>query len=161
MSGAGLVAWMIYLGVRFGDPVAFATVQGAPGWDQGGGPRTWFKVAVLRCSCTTGDWDDAVLVVPQALACVAAVLLVRIVWRRFGWGYAAYTVVVPGHPDHRHQGLHGFRAVRAGRLSGLRRRGGGAHRRPASPLAGAGRRRSTFCRAVHRHGRLVNGVEVS
>jgi hypothetical protein len=92
MSGAGLVAWMIYLGVRFDDPVAFATVQGAPGWNQGAGPFTWFKGPFVG-TLVHGIWDDAVLLVPQALACLAAVLLVRTVWRRFGWGYAAYTVV--------------------------------------------------------------------
>ena len=92
VSGAGLFAWMVYLGVRFGDPVAFATVQGAPGWDQGGGPRTWFKVPFFG-ALYFGRWDDVLLVVPQALVAVAAVLLVRTVWRRFGWGYTAYTVV--------------------------------------------------------------------
>jgi hypothetical protein len=92
VSGAGLVAWMVYLGVRFGDPFAFATVQGAPGWDQGAGPRTWFKVAFAG-TLVFGIWHNAVLLVPQALACLAAVLLVRTVWRRFGWGYTAYTVV--------------------------------------------------------------------
>jgi hypothetical protein len=92
MSGAGLVAWMIYLGVRFDDPVAFATVQGAPGWNQGAGPFTWFKGPFVG-TLIHGIWDDAVLLVPQALACLAAVLLMRTVWRRFGWGYAAYTVV--------------------------------------------------------------------
>jgi hypothetical protein len=92
MSGAGLVAWMIYLGVRFDDPVAFATVQGAPGWNQGAGPFTWFKGPFVG-TLVHGIWDDAVLLVPQALACLAAVLLLRTVWRRFGWGYAAYTVV--------------------------------------------------------------------
>jgi hypothetical protein len=92
VSGAGLLAWMVYLGVRFGDPVAFATVQGAPGWDQGGGPRTWFKVPFFG-ALYFGRWDDVLLVVPQALVAVAAVLLVRTVWRRFGWGYTAYTVV--------------------------------------------------------------------
>jgi hypothetical protein len=78
--------------VRFGDPFAFATVQGAPGWDQGAGPRTWFKVAFVG-ALVFGIWHNAVLLVPQALACLAAVLLVRTVWRRFGWGYTAYTVV--------------------------------------------------------------------
>jgi hypothetical protein len=92
VSGAGLVAWMVYLGVRFGDPVAFATVQGVPGWDQGGGPRTWFKVPFFGL-LYYGDWSTAVLVVPQALVCLAAVLLLRTVWRRFSWGYTAYTVV--------------------------------------------------------------------
>jgi hypothetical protein len=92
VSGAGLVAWMVYLGVRFGDPVAFATVQGAPGWDQGGGPRTWFKVGLLG-TLYHGQWSTVALLLPQALACVAAVLLVRTVSRRLGWGYTAYTVV--------------------------------------------------------------------
>jgi hypothetical protein len=92
VSGLGLVAWMVYLGVRFGDPVAFATVQSAPGWNQAGGPLTWVKWAFFG-AIYNGVWHDVVLVVPQALVCVAAVLLVRTVWRRFGWGYAAYTVV--------------------------------------------------------------------
>ncbi|SOD97889.1 hypothetical protein [Blastococcus haudaquaticus] len=97
LSGAGLVAWMSYLGVRFGDPVAFATVQGAPGWNQGAGPYTWFKVPFIG-TLLKGIWHDAVLLVPQALACLAAVLLVRTVWRRFGWGYAAYTVIALAIP---------------------------------------------------------------
>jgi hypothetical protein len=92
LSVAGLVAWMVYLGVRFGDPLAFATVQGAPGWNQGSGPHTWFKLPFFG-SILFGIWHDVVLVVPQALACLAAVLLLRTVWRRFGWGYTAYTVV--------------------------------------------------------------------
>jgi len=92
VSGAGLLAWMVYLGIRFGDPLAFATVQGAPGWNQGAGPHTWFKVGFFG-TLYFGIWHTAVLLVPQALACLVAVLLVRTVWRRFGWGYAAYTVV--------------------------------------------------------------------
>jgi hypothetical protein len=92
LSGAGLVAWMVYLGVRFGDPLAFAAVQGSPGWEQGAGPRTWFKVGFFG-TLYYRIWDTIVLLVPQALACLAALLLVRTVWRRFGWGYAAYTVV--------------------------------------------------------------------
>jgi hypothetical protein len=92
LSVTGLVSWMVYLGVRFGDPLAFSTVQGAPGWDQGGGPRTWFKVPFIG-AFYFGRWHDVVLTLPQALTCLAAVLLLRTVWRRFGWGYLAYTVV--------------------------------------------------------------------
>ena len=44
LSMGGIIAWMTYLGVRFGHPLAFEEVQQAPGWDQGGGPHTWFKV---------------------------------------------------------------------------------------------------------------------
>ena len=43
LAGLGLAAWCVYLWTTFGDPLAFATVQAAPGWNQGGGPRTWFK----------------------------------------------------------------------------------------------------------------------
>jgi hypothetical protein len=39
-----------------------------------------------------------VLLTLQALACLAAVLLLRRVWRRFGWGYLAYSVVVLAIP---------------------------------------------------------------
>ena len=92
LSGAGLIAWMTFLGLRFGDPLAFASVQGAPGWNQGAGPYTWFKVPFIG-TVLKGVYPDVVLLVPQALACLAAVLLVRTVWRRFGWGYAAYTFV--------------------------------------------------------------------
>ena len=92
LSGVGLVGWMVYLGVRFGDPVAFFTVQGAPGWEQPGGPATWFKLmfagAVLK-----GLWGTVALLVPQAVACLIAVLLLRTAWRRFGWGYTAFAVV--------------------------------------------------------------------
>jgi hypothetical protein len=91
LSAAGLVAWMVYLGVRFGDPVAFATVQGSPGWEQGAGPHTWFKVAFL--DALLHHWPYVVLLLPQAAVCLAAVLLVRTTWRRFGWGYTAYAVV--------------------------------------------------------------------
>jgi hypothetical protein len=92
VSVAGLVAWMVYLGERFGDPLAFATVQGAPGWNQGSGPFTWFKGPFVG-SVLSLDWDVLVLIVPQAIMCGLAVLLVRTCWKRFGWGYTAFAVV--------------------------------------------------------------------
>jgi hypothetical protein len=97
VSGVGLAGWMVYLGVRFGNPLAFVAVQEAPGWNQGGGPYTWFKAdfvgTVLR-----QRWGTVVLLVPQALACLAAVLLLRTAWRRFGWGYTAFVVVTLAIP---------------------------------------------------------------
>jgi hypothetical protein len=92
VSVAGLIAWMVYLGERFGDPLAFATVQGAPGWNQGSGPFTWFKGPFVG-SVLSLDWDVLVLIVPQAIMCGLAVLLVRTCWKRFGWGYTAFAVV--------------------------------------------------------------------
>jgi hypothetical protein len=34
----------------------------------------------------------------QAVTCLVAVLLMRRVWRRFGWGYAVYAAVALGIP---------------------------------------------------------------
>jgi len=92
-SALGLAAWCVYLWVEFGNPLAFVEVESAPGWNQGVGPRTWFKVVFLG-TLLKGPWDVALLLSLQALACLCAVLLLRRVQRLFGWGYAAFTAVV-------------------------------------------------------------------
>lgn len=96
-SGLGLAGWMIYLGTSFGDPLAFATVQGAPGWNQGGGPRTWFKFDYVGTLLWRSP-DLAVRLTAQAVMVLLAVLLLRRVGRLFGWGYLAYAVVVLAIP---------------------------------------------------------------
>lgn len=93
----GLGGWIVYLWRRFGNPLAFAQVQGSPGWDQGSGPRTWFKIG-YGGQLLHGPWDLKVILTAQALVCLLAVLAIPQVWRRFGWGYAAYVVVVLGIP---------------------------------------------------------------
>lgn len=93
----GLVAWMAYLGTTFGNPLAFVEVESAPGWDQGVGPHTWFKVAFFG-TIYHGQWRMGVNLGLQALACLLVVLLLPRVVRRFGWGYAAYTAVVIAIP---------------------------------------------------------------
>jgi len=90
-SLVGLAGWCVYLWLRFGDPLAFLTVQAAPGWDQGSGPATWFKVTYLLA---VAHRVPVRLLTAQALAGLAAVLLLGRVWRRFGWGYTAYSVIV-------------------------------------------------------------------
>ena len=97
LSGLGLASWSIYLWVRFGDPVAFATVQEAPGWYQRGGPHTWFKVVYVG-TVLFGPYDVALRLTAQALMCLFAVLLLPRVQRLFGWGYLAYCVVVLAIP---------------------------------------------------------------
>jgi hypothetical protein len=97
VSVAGLLAWCVYLATTFGNPLAFLAAEAAPGWDQGSGPRTWFKIALLYQ--IHGRVLDLVAILSvQALMCLAAVLLMRRVWRRFGWGYLAYVLVVIGIP---------------------------------------------------------------
>jgi hypothetical protein len=43
----GFVAWCAYLWMRFGDVLLWQHIQSVPGWDQGSGPHTWFKVFLL------------------------------------------------------------------------------------------------------------------
>lgn len=97
LSASGLVAWCVYLWLQFDEPLAFVEVEAAPGWNQGVGPRTWFKIVYLG-TLVKGPHDVAALLTLQALACLCAVLLLRRVWRRFGWGYAAYALVVLAIP---------------------------------------------------------------
>ena len=97
VSGLGLAAWCIYLWIQFGDPLAFVSVQAAPGWYQGSGPHTWFKVVYVG-TMVFGPVDVAVRTTAQAIMCLMAVLLLRRVWRRFGWGYTAFSVVVLAIP---------------------------------------------------------------
>ena len=97
VSALGFVGWCTYLWLAFGDPLAFLAAEAAPGWDQGSGPRTWFKIAFLG-QLLRGPLDLKLALGIQALFCLAAVLLLRRVWRRFGWGYLAFCAVVLAIP---------------------------------------------------------------
>jgi len=97
LSGLGLAVWALYLWRAFGDPLAFVHVESAPGWDQGVGPRTWFKFGYVEL-IQDGHYRTAALLTLQALVCVVAVLLLPRVWRLFGWGYLAYAAVVLAIP---------------------------------------------------------------
>jgi hypothetical protein len=97
LSASGLVGWCVYLWLEFGEPLAFVQVEGAPGWNQGVGPRTWFKIVYVG-TLVKGPYGVAALLTLQAVACLCAVLLLRRTWRRFGWGYAAYALVVLAIP---------------------------------------------------------------
>ena len=97
LSLGGLGAWCAYLAVRFGDPLAFAAAQAAPGWEQSAGPRTWFKIAFVG-QLLRGDPVVATRLAVQAALTVGALLLVPLVVRRFGWGYAAFCLAVVALP---------------------------------------------------------------
>ncbi len=97
VAGLGLAGWCLYLWLSFGDPVAFATVQAAPGWNQGSGPRTWFKFDYIGTLLWRSP-DLTLRLTAQAIMVLLAILLMRRVWRLFGWGYLAYAVVVIAIP---------------------------------------------------------------
>jgi hypothetical protein len=85
------------LAVRFGNPLAFASVQAAPGWDQAPGPRTWFKVELFN-RLLNEDPSFSVRLAGQGALALLFLALVPLVVRRFGWGYGAYAAVVIGIP---------------------------------------------------------------
>lgn len=93
LSVGGLAAYVTYLAVTFSEPFAFGKVEGAPGWDQTPGPRTWFKFGFLSRIWHfphEGFWYTSGIVF-QALLAFGLLALVPWVWRKFGWGYAVYT----------------------------------------------------------------------
>lgn len=89
LSLTGLAAWCIYLYRRTGDAFAFATVQAA--WNQPSGLRTWLKVNFFRQVWNVPGFSLR-LVAQAAVALVFVALLPRIL-RRFGIGYAVFSLV--------------------------------------------------------------------
>ena len=98
LSVLGLVAFCFYQWRRFGDPFTFITAQEA--WEQGSGPRTWFKVRFFE---DLGVLPDRPLLgslsyLTHPVITVVALALVPQVFRRFGSGYGVYSllmIVVP------------------------------------------------------------------
>lgn len=113
LSLGGIGAWSLYLWSRFGDPTLFSKIQGAPGWDQGEGPGTWFKVSFFErlphlpfwlSDSMSGSnthhphpWTESAYslgIILQAVALIGALVLVPYVVRRLGWGYGAYVLTL-------------------------------------------------------------------
>lgn len=117
LSACGLLAWAVYLWSEWDDPLLFAEVQEAPGWDQGSGPRTWLKFAFFERLPRLPFWLSDVLsgstehnaqpgiessytlgLVLQGTMLLAGLALAVVVWRRLGWGYGSYCLLVLGIP---------------------------------------------------------------
>lgn len=95
VAASGLLSYCGYLWVRFGNPLAFLAAESY--WDQGSGPRTWFKIQFFG-TMVLGRAPDKLRLVFPALACLAVIALLPRVRRRFGWGYAVYTAVAVAIP---------------------------------------------------------------
>jgi len=72
ISALGLASWCAYLWLTYGDPLAFVAVE-----------------LIMQ-----GSFRIVAVLLVQGLVCLTAVLLLHRVWKRFGWGYLAYSVVV-------------------------------------------------------------------
>lgn len=94
LSGLGIAAFWLYQWRRFGDPFTFVTVQEA--WDQESGLRTWLKVRFFE---DLGELPDrpvlgAMSYLAHPVLTVAALALVPRVFRRFGYGYGVYALLM-------------------------------------------------------------------
>ncbi len=98
LSVAGLALYMAFLGHQFDDPLAFAHVQAAPGWDQGAGWRTWLKIPWFQTLFPRVAPLVAFRLVGHALLTLGALALIFPTRRLLGWGDAAYVAVAVGLP---------------------------------------------------------------
>ncbi len=93
LAPAGLLAYCLYLYLRFGRPLAFIEVAGAPGWGQRPGPQTWLKLEWLKAMMASPYLDGHhAHIVGNALAAAVALALVPWVFRRFGLGYGVFAI---------------------------------------------------------------------
>lgn len=98
LAGVGLAAYMGYLAWRFGDPLAFAHVQGAPGWDQEPGWRSWLKLSWFHTIFPKSAPEVAFRLIGHAVLTITALALVVPTWKRLGAGYALYCLIAVGLP---------------------------------------------------------------
>lgn len=97
-AAVGLLAYMAFLHLRFGDPLAFAHVHGAPGWDQASGWRSWLKVSFFEQLFPRVAPLVAVRLVGHAAAAFFALALAALTVRRLGWAYGLYCLIAVGLP---------------------------------------------------------------
>lgn len=95
-AGLGIGAYCLYLWVRFGDPLLFLEAQEA--WGQEAGWQTWLKLQFFEDVRDFRNPFSWLAFVAHPVITVLALALVPRVFRRFGYGYGAYAVLVLGVP---------------------------------------------------------------
>jgi len=98
LAGLGLGAYMLFLWYRFGDPLAFAHVQAAPGWDNLEGPRSWFKLRFWELVRAAPTDTGTILMGVHAVIAIGALACAIPIWRRLSRGYALYVATAVGMP---------------------------------------------------------------
>jgi hypothetical protein len=107
LAGLGLLAYMAFLQQRFGDPLAFAHVQGAPGWEQAPGWASWLKSEWFN-QMAVGHWTVKLRLGAHAFVTVGALAAVPFVFRRLGVGYGLYCLLVLAMPAISSKDLQGM-----------------------------------------------------
>lgn len=98
LAGAGMAAYVGYLGWAFGEPLAFAKVQAAPGWDHVPGWSTWLKFKWFELMASDAKPGHKLQFFMHAVAAVVPLGLAWRMRRTLGWGYALYVAGVVGLP---------------------------------------------------------------
>jgi hypothetical protein len=94
LAPGGLVAFCVFLWIRFSSPFAFLETAGAAGWDQPAGFHTWFKIHWIK-AMWHGPWTNGHFghLLINALATFVVVAFIPAVVRRLGWGYGIFAIV--------------------------------------------------------------------
>ncbi len=98
LAGLGFAAWLAYLGWRFEDPLAFAHVQGSPGWDQIPGWHSWLKIAWFEQMFPRVAPLVGIRLGTHAAVTIDCLVLSVISFKRLGYGYGAYCLICIGIP---------------------------------------------------------------
>ncbi len=99
LSLAGITAWMVFLDVNFHDPLAWVHVQAAPGWDQPPGWQTWLKLSWFHTMFPHVAPMIALRLGSHALVTLCSLALLVPTFRRLGFGYGIYCLMVIGIPS--------------------------------------------------------------
>jgi hypothetical protein len=94
LSALGLAAFCLYQWRRFDDPFAFITVQSA--WGQESGPHTWFKLRFFEdlAGIPHRNVLGSISYLAHPVLTFGALALVPRVFRRFGYGYGVYALLI-------------------------------------------------------------------
>jgi hypothetical protein len=98
VSVLGFVGFCLLLWRDFGDPFAFQKVYSAEGWNRTWGADTILKARFFQAMRAPLLEYIHIYLGAQAVFTVTGVLLLPLILRRLGWGYAAYTFLVLAIP---------------------------------------------------------------
>jgi hypothetical protein len=98
LAGVGAAAYMAFLWARFGDPLAFAHVQSAPGWENLSGWSSTLKLDVWHWLVLTPLDSGVHFRLLHGVISVLAFLSAVPMWRRLSKGYAVYVAAAVGMP---------------------------------------------------------------
>jgi len=96
LAGSGAAAYCTYLGVRFGNPLAFLSAQA--GWAQTPGTAWLHKFSLTASTLGSSHPEDALIPLFNLSVTLALVAASFALPRKWGWGYAVYSWIALAMP---------------------------------------------------------------